>query len=182
MQRISITLMAAFFLLLTGCASINKYNLTKDIEVDAASDPKANLSGYKTYAWLGAGEILNDPEKRWKQTDLPIAGDIKYLIDRELRERGINLAEPASADLAVAFFIGIDMEAQKLKKNPDTKVEMLQNIPEAGLIVALIDTKSGFVVWVGEAVGELNKDATDEEVRERLDYAVTEMIKLYPKK
>ena len=182
MQKIYITLLAAFFLLLKGCASINKYNVTKDIKVDAATSPKANLSGYKTYAWLGAGELLNDPEKRWKQTDLPIAGDIKYLIDRELRKHSIQLANPTNADLGVAFFIGIDMEAQKLKENPDTKVEMLQNVPEAGLIIALVDTQSGFVVWVGEAIGELQKDATDEEVRERLDYAVTEMIKLLPEK
>ena len=176
MQKIYFTLMAAFFLLLTGCASV-----TKDIKVDAATDPKANLSGYKTYAWLGAGELLNDPNKRWKQTDLPITGDIKYLIDRELRKHGINLSEPANADLAVAFFIGIDMEAQKLKKNPDTKVEMIENVPEAALIIALVDTKSGFVVWVGEAVADLMENPSDKVVRERLDYAVTEMIKLLPK-
>ena len=177
MKKFILALLAAFYLVLSGCASV-----TKDITVDAATDPKANISGYKTFAWLGAGEILNDPEKKWKQTDIPVAGDLKYLIDRELRKRGLVLASPENADLAVAFFVGIDMEAQKLKKNPDTKVEMLQNIPEAGLVIALVDTQSGFVVWVGEAVGELQKDATDEEVRERLDYAVTEMIKLLPKK
>ncbi len=175
MQKIYITLLAAFLIFLTGCASI-----TKDIQVDAASDPKANLSGYKTYTWLGAGEVLNDPGKKWKKTDLPIAGNIKYLIDREMRKHGITPAQPANADLGVAFFIGIDMEAQKLQKNPETKVEMIENVPEAGLIIALVDTKSGFVVWVGEAVGELSENASDEVVEQRIDYAVTEMFKLLP--
>lgn len=177
MQKIYITLLATFLMLLTGCASV-----TSDIKVDAESDPKANLSGYKTYTWLGAGEVLNDPEKKWKQTDLPIAGNIKYLIERELLKHGINRAKPANADLGVAFFVGIDMEAQKLKKNPETEVEMIENVPEAGLIIALVDTKSGFVVWVGEAVGELSENATDEVVEERIDFAVTEMFKLLDNK
>ena len=177
MQKIYFTLLAAFFLLLTGCAGV-----TSDINADAKSDPKANLSGYKTFAWIGAGEVLNDPNMRWKPSNVPVAGDIKFLIDRELRKRGMNLASPANANLGVAFFLGIDMEAQKLKKNPETKVEMLKNVPKAGLIVALIDTKTGFVVWIGRAVGEVQENATDEEVRERLDYAVSEMFKLFPKK
>ena len=149
---------------------------------DAKSDPKAHLGEYKSFAWIGAGEVLNDPDGRWKPTNVQIAGDIKYLIDRELRKRGLGLANPDNAELGVAFFLGIDMEAQKLKKNPETKVEMLENVPKAGLVVALVDTKTGFVVWIGRAVGELQENATDEVVRERLDYAVSEMFKLFPKK
>jgi len=49
---------ALLVLVLVACAS----PLTQDIKVDAEADPKANLAGYNTYAWLGSAAILNDPK------------------------------------------------------------------------------------------------------------------------
>ena len=124
--------------------------------------------------------VLNDPEGKWQPPKMNIAEDIKFLIDRELRKRGIyNNAE--NPDLAVAFFMGVDMEAMELKTDPKSKQEMLTNVPEAALVVALIDPYTGYWVWLGESEGELQKNPTDEVIRKRLDYAVTEMFKKLPK-
>ena len=57
MNRNYPTIFIIVLMLLAGCASVP----TKDIQVDAQADPKANFSGYKTYAWLGAAAIVNDP-------------------------------------------------------------------------------------------------------------------------
>ena len=176
MKRFYFALLAAFFLLLSGCAST-----TKDIVVDSAKDPKVNLSGYKSYAWLGAAKFLNDPSGNWEPPQFDLAGDIKYLVDREMKKRGIVLVEPAEADLAVAFFVGVDMDAQKLKKDPDTKVEMLKNIPKGALVVALVDVSTGFVVWIGKATAEIQQGASTELAQERLDYAISKMFKEMPK-
>jgi PBP1b-binding outer membrane lipoprotein LpoB len=172
MKKINVALFAAFFLLLSGCASV-----TKDIVVDSAKDPKVNLSGYKTYAWLGAANFLNDPNGSWEPPKFDLAGDIKYLIDREMKKRGITLVEAQDADLAVAFFVGVDMDAQKLKKDPKTKVEMLKNIPKGALVVALVDAETGYVVWIGKATADVQQGATTEVVQERLDYAISQMFK-----
>lgn len=166
----------AAFLLLTGCASV-----TSDIKVDTAVDPKAKLSGYKTYAWLGAMKMLNDPNHLWETPKIDVAGDIKYLIDRNMRKHGIMLSKPEDADLAVAFFIGVDMQAMKLKTDPKTKKELLQNVPEGALVVVLIDSETGYVIWVGKATAEIQENASPELVRDRLDYAITEMFKKLPK-
>lgn len=169
------TLVLAFFLILmSGCASV-----TKDIMIDAQASTSAKLSSYESYAWLGKGSILRDPEKKWQPPKMNIAGDIKYLIDRELRKRNI-FSHVSDPDLAVAFFMGIDMKAMKLKVDPETKKEILENVPKAALVVVLIDTETDYVVWMGKAVGELQDNPKDEIVRERLDYAVSEMFKKMP--
>ena len=173
MKNFNISLIVTMLFLLSACAG----NVTKDIVVDAKVDPKADLSGYKTYAWLGAAKMLNDPEKRWQTPKMDVAGEIKYLIDRELQKHDI-FAVTEEPDLAVGFFMGIDMETMELKEDPNNKVEVLKNVPKAGLIVVLTDVQTGYVVWMGVAEGDLQEGASDEMVRARIDYAVSNMFKM----
>ena len=161
--------------LLSGCAHFNcKYN---DIEVDAQTDSKANMSAYTSYSWLGAMALLNDPTNKWQPPEMDIAGDIKYLIDRELHKKGIN-SDPVNPELAVAYFIGINMDAMQLKDDPDTAGDVLENIPQGALVVALINVETGYVVWLGLAKANIKQGASAELVRERIDYAVSNMFKL----
>ena len=176
MRYFNIVFITAICLLLTACASV-----TSDIKVDANVDPKAKMGGYKTYDWLGAARLLRDPNKVWQPPKVDIAGDIKWLVDRELRKRGI-FKTASKPDLAVSFFMGIDMEAIELKEDPESKNEVLVNVPRAGLIVVLIDVETGYVVWLGAAEAELQENPTDEVVSTRLDFAVSQMFKLLPKK
>ena len=174
MKKYYLVILSAFLLMLSGCATV-----TRDIQVDAELIPNVKLSNYKTYDWLSSRGILKDPNKTWQPPRFDIAGDIKFLIDRELRKREIYGTKD-KPDLAVSFFIGIDMEHQVLKLDPDTKLEFNKKIPKGALIVALIDVSSGEVVWLGEAVADVQENVTDEVMRERLDYAVREMFKLLP--
>jgi len=176
MNKNYVLLFTIVVMLLSGCASTP----TKDIEVDAQADPKANFSGYKTYAWLGSAAIVNDLYGRWEPPAFDSDAEIKYLIDRELRKRGKiqNLNNP---DMIVAFAAGIDMEALGLKVDPKTKIDMLENIPQGGLLVVLVDSKSGFVIWAGMATGEVQQNPDTETIKARLDYAVTQLFKKLPK-
>ncbi|MGY6277266.1 DUF4136 domain-containing protein [Methylomonas sp. MgM2] len=171
----TITILVLFLTFLAGgCASV-----TKDIEIDATADPTIKFSGYKSYGWLAEISGLNDPDGVWQPPKMDIAEDIKYLIDRELGKRGIySYAE--NPDLAVAFFMGVDMEALELKTDPKTKQDIMSKVPSAALAVALIDANTGYVVWVGEAIGEIQKNPSDELIRKRLDYAVSEIFKKLP--
>ena len=78
MKKLNSALVALLILFITACAS----PLTQDIEVDADADPKANLAGYKTYAWLGSAAILYDPKGRWEPPEFDADAEIKFLIDR----------------------------------------------------------------------------------------------------
>lgn len=163
-------------MLLAGCASVP----TKDITVDAQADPKANFSGYKSYAWLGAAAIINDPYGQWEPPNFDADAEIKYLIDRELRKRGM-LQNSADPDLIVAFAAGINMAALELKVDPKTKINNLENAPRGGLLIALVDSESGFAIWIGVATADIQKQPDARTVKARLDYAVTQLFRKLPK-
>jgi hypothetical protein len=172
MRQLSLFTIIPFLLaLLAGCAPY-----AKDILVETELDPKTNISAYKSYAWLGDVSILNDPNEKWQPSGLDISSEIKFIVDRELRASGLHLSD-APPELAVSFLVGADMEAMKLKVDPDSKLESLKNVPEAALVVILMDVATENVVWIGKAEGEVQEGANPEQVRQRIDYAITEMFK-----
>jgi hypothetical protein len=163
-------------LLITSCSTTP----TRDIEIDATADPKISFSGYKTYAWLASAQILYDPEGQWEPRNVDIDAEVQFMINSELRKRGI--AEAASnPDMLVAYAAGVDMTSLNLKENPETSEKLLENIPRAALIIALVDADTGYVIWLGEAVGEVQQGADEATVRARIDYAIREMFRLLPK-
>lgn len=173
MKKFYPALMALFVLILTACAS----PLTQDIEVDAEADPRANLAGYKTYAWLGSAAILYDPKGKWEPPEFDADAEIKFLIDRELRKRGMQEVA-VNPDMIVGYAAGIDMEALQLVEDKESKIQMLQNVPTGSLVIVLIDGNTGNPVWASAAVADVQQEITTEDVRKRLDYAVTQMFKL----
>lgn len=149
---------------------------TKDIQVDRATDAKVNLSAYKTYAWLGSAAVLNDPEGQWQPAEFDISSHIKFLINRELLNRDLTQVQGSEADIVMSFFMGVDMDAKKLKADPKSDVEIPVNVPKAALIVVALDSDTGYVIWIGTATGDVIKDATMEITKARLDYAIKKMF------
>ena len=165
----------ALVLLVTGCASV-----TKDIVVDTDMDPKANLKDYSTYTWLASAAILYDPEGKWEPPQFDADAEIKFLIDRELRARGMTESSD-NPDLIVAFAAGIDMATMEIKIDPASNLETLRNVPMGALAVALIDGKTGLAIWGGVATAEIQQNPGPDVIKKRLDYAVTSMFKKLPR-
>lgn len=172
----TIYLFVMLTVLLTGCASVPK----SDIKVEAEADPKVDFSGYKTYAWLGSAAIVNDSFGQWEPLSFDADAEIKFLLDRELRNRGMTESTTAP-DLIVAFAAGIDMDALELKQDPEAEASILKNVPQGGLLVVLVDSKSGFLVWMGIATADIQQDIDATNAKLRLNYAVTQMIKTLPR-
>jgi hypothetical protein len=84
-------------------------------------------------------------------------------------------------DLIVAYAAGIDMDRLELKVDPKTKINMVESVPRGGLIVVLVDSQSGFVIWIGSATAEIQDKPTTQTVKARLDYAVSKLFKQLPK-
>jgi len=162
-------------LLFAGCATVPK----KDIKINTQADPKANFNGYKTYGWLSGAAIVNDPQGQWEPPSFDADAEITFLIDRELRKHGMseNTIDP---DMIVAYAAGIDMDVLELKVDPNTKMELLENVPQGGLVIVLIDRQSGFVIWLGVATAEIQESPDTNTVKARLDYAVTRLFKELP--
>jgi hypothetical protein len=60
-----------------------------------------------------------------------------------------------NSDILVAYALGLDMAALKLKQNPQTKLKTMENVPQTGLVVLLIDPDTGILIWAGVATAEL---------------------------
>jgi hypothetical protein len=175
MKKLLLTL-TAVLLLLTGCAS----SVTKDIMVDADADPKVNFAGYSTYKWLGSAAIVYDPEGQWEPPQFDADAEIKFLIDRELRKRGMT-ETAGNADMIVAFAAGIDMASMEIKVDPESELSTLENVPMGALTVILIDSSTGLAIWGGVATAEIQQSPDQEIIRQRLDFAVSSMFKKLPR-
>lgn len=169
LQSLSILVLAIF---ISACAP----SLTKDIEVDAASDPKVNLKAYTTYAWNGSVILFNDPEGKWATPKLDVSSEIKFQIDKQLRAKGLTEVADQNAEIAISFFAGVDMDAQSLKFDPATDVAIPENAPKSALIVVASDVKTGYVIWVGIATADIKIGATVAESKARIAYAVNKMF------
>jgi hypothetical protein len=166
----------AALLLVTGCAT----SVTKDISVDTDSDPKTNFSGYKSYAWLGSATIVYDAEGKWEPPSFDADAEIKFLIDRELRKRGM-VEDSLNPDMIVIFAAGVDMDVMQYKVDPESEIDLLENVPLGALSVVLVDADTEIVIWAGLATAEIQEEPSSEVVKKRLDYAVTEMFKELPR-
>ena len=175
MKRVLLLGLAVTYFLLSGCATVP----TDDIKIATEADPKAKFSGYKTYAWLGSAGVLLDPEGKWKPADFDIDAEVTFLINKELRDRNM-LETDKKPDLIVSYILGVNMAALKKKMDPKTEIQILQNIPQGALVVALIDAESGFIVWAASATAEI-KNLETEQAKQRLDYVTSEMFKQLPK-
>jgi len=162
-------------ILVAGCTSVS----TKDIAVDVQVNPKANFSGYESYAWLSTAAILNDTYGQWEPPAFDADAEIKYLIDRELRKRGM-LQTRFDPDVIVAFAAGIDMDALGLRVGPKSRMTW-ENVPMGALIIALVDGESGFVIWRGVATADVQRQPDTETAKARLEYAVNQLLRRIPK-
>ena len=154
--------------------------LTSDIEAESHANPDINYDSYKTYAWAGSAQIIFDPVGQWEQPTLDMDEEVRFVINRELRNHGVYQVAK-DPDLLVAFAAGIDTTVLELKEDPDSDKKVLTNVPKAALLIALIDADTGYAVWLGFAVGDVQKQQSVENIRARIDYAVSEIFKPYNK-
>lgn len=176
MNKKTLFLFVLLITFLAACATVP----TQDIKVDAQSDPKANISAYKTYSWLASAAIIHDSYGQWEPQSFDADAEIRGLFDRELQKRGMTVNNSAP-DVLVAFAAGIDMDALGIKTDPKTGKDMLANIPQGGLVVTLIDSDTGFAIWVGVITADVQQNADAETVKARLSYAIKKLIKKLPK-
>ncbi len=173
-KTVIFTLVIGFFM--AGCAT----TLTRDIEVDAQADPKINMAGYKTYAWLGSAQIVHDPDGQWEPPQFDADAEIRFLINREMRKLGMKEVM-GNPDLVVAFAAGIDMAALELKEDAKREMTILENTPKGALVVLFLDAQTGRAVWAGAATGEVQqRKLSSEDVKKRLDFAVSRMFRKVP--
>lgn len=157
-------------LFLSGCAT-----LTKDIDVRTETAPGVALADYKSFAWVASAKIINDPHGNWEPTNFDADAEIKFLLLKELRNKGLE-ETMRNPDLLLLFAAGVDMQNLELVKDPKTKINSLEEVPKGALLVIMVDPATQHPVWVGTATGDVKSGRSNEEVRRRLAYAVKKML------
>jgi hypothetical protein len=152
---------------------------TDDIRVDTIRDITFNVEGFDTYAWVGAAAAVRDPDREWTPSGLDVASELKFLVDRELRERGRSQVVQDPKMVAI-FAIGLDMKAVEVSINPESDTKEFEPSPKAGVFVYLIHPRTRYVVWAGRAIGDVTENITIEQAKERLEHAVDQMFEDFP--
>lgn len=165
-------LMLSFVMLLflSACAT-----LTEDIQVETETAPGVNLADYKSFAWVASAEIVNDPYGNWEPTDFDADAEIKFLLLKELRNKGLK-ETTRNPDLLLIFAAGVDMQNLEFVEDSKTKLSSLEEVPKGALLVIMVDSRTRHAIWAGIAKGDVKADRSNEDVRKRLTYAVNTML------
>lgn len=172
-RSIAIVLLTA---LLNACGS----SLTADIKTESAADEKVNFAGMKSYAWYAGLGALNDETELWADPKFDMLGEFKFVIDRELRKKGFS--ESTKPDVFVAFLVVANVDqVKKIDEQRSENLDNLKGVGKGALVIELIDAESAKTIWLGAATAEVSSKFTDEERKQRIDYAVSELIGQLPK-
>jgi hypothetical protein len=179
MQRAILSLVAVLSLALaaSSCAKTP----TSDIHVHSAADAKTNFKGYKTYTWYGTMGVLRDQTGTWMPRDRDTVAELKFLIDKKMRELGLAEAKEV-ADLQVGMLIVADVQQlEQIQAERAQEVTGFEPVGKGALVVELIDNDTGKTVWMGGAEGEARGSYTVEQSNERLAYAIDKLFDELPR-
>jgi hypothetical protein len=161
--------------LVSACSSVS----TSDIHVQSAADEKANLAGYKTFAWSTSDSLLLDRTGVWAEKDFDARKEIEFLVDKALRQRGLVVSQ-GEPDLWVDLSILAEIQSVEENKTKRREAVTFDPVGEGALVVELIDAETEKTVWIGGAKGDIRHSRTTDESKQRLAYAVDELFKKLP--
>ncbi|MHC4990211.1 MAG: DUF4136 domain-containing protein [Planctomycetota bacterium] len=161
---------------LLGCATDSAF---KDIKIETEANAKVNAGAYDTYAWVAAAAAVLEGERQWNPPDLDIGAEITFLVDRELRAKGMTQVTQ-SPEVLVLYGVGVDMTAMQEVDTTTEGGQEFENIPQGGVLVILVDAATAQPIWAGSARANISEEPSAELAKKRLDHAVTQMFKRFP--
>jgi hypothetical protein len=153
---------------ITGCVS------TSDIEVETVKSEKANLKGYKTYEIIKESGATDEIKKEKTLENVDIDASLKKMINEELAKRG-KVEVKENPDFYVAYLLGSDMNAMRITLDKEGR-STIANVPEAAMILMLVDADTGSIIWLSTAEGEY-KSLPREAKHKRMKYTIEKMLK-----
>lgn len=184
-QRLSLLLLAVAALLLAACSS--------GPQIKADYDPSVDFSQYQTFNFYNPMGIENPNYSS-------ILGQMfRDAITREMEKRGYTLADNPDLMMNVSAILE-DKTKVTTYNDPmyggyygyrrgfydpwygygyGTSTHVSQ-YTEGTVNIDMVDAKAKRMVWEGIAVGRVNEDRSNAEVREAINAGVLEMFSSYP--
>ena len=161
-------------------------------------DPSADLSHYKTFAWIGPGPLTKAKSGMNTASFISPLDDqrIRSSVNRTLEKMGYWLAVPPDeADLIVAYSVGSE-DKVRVHQSPgrattiypygggyrygswhSTSSVIVQQYQEGTLSIELYDGKTEQAVWVGWASKRLSRS---DDSRAVISEAVSKILQEFP--
>jgi len=159
---------------------------TSPIKTSHDSDPEADFSRYKSYAWIKDGPLIGPSVGAASPSSYvsPIDDQrIRAGVEGELAAKGYSkAASREAADLVVSYAIGTE-EKTRVRQNPGMSsvyygsTVSVQQYTEGTLAIEFWDRRSKQAVWVGWASKRLSKS---DDSRETIGQAVTMTLEPFP--
>ena len=163
---------------INACSTMSASSVS-DISIEVEIAPKANFNGYNSYTWIEGASIMYDPMGQWEPPGFDADAEVVFLIDRELRAKGMSESS-SNPDILIGFAAGIDMAKVEYKENPEKNFKSLEAAPEGAIVILMVDADTDVIIWAGTATADIQGN-TDLNIKKRLDYVVTQMLKKLPK-
>jgi len=154
---------------------------TSDIHVHSAADSKANLAAYKSYAWDMNAGVLRDSTGAWTRKDVDVQSEVQFLVDKQLRERGLTQTQSSPALLVSTLILADVQQLEEIKSKHGEVASTLDPVGKGALLIELVDGQTGKTVWLGAAEGDVRGSNSVEVGKQRLAYAVDQLFSKLPK-
>jgi hypothetical protein len=159
--------LALVVLLVAGCG----------VRVAVESDESARHGQWKTWSWLSRPPVAAG------DTAYALADErVRTAFDREMKTRGFRRVERERPDFLVTYYAAIErpIEAKAVAYaagGPSRTAANAQGLYEQGmLLVDVLDSRSGKLVWRGAGRKVFTPEQSPEERRERIDQAVASVV------
>jgi len=165
-------------ILIVGCSSLSVYH---DIDTDA------DFTTYKTYDWKPASAVSSEEDGETKSQNSKLAPLIESTVDAQLIDKGLR-RDTDNPDLLVRHLGGaantIDVTGYGYSYGESYSGWQGDSIglypyKEGSLVLDLIDTKTGKLVWRGTAQGTV-VSSTAKQDRKMVVNAIKKMFENYP--
>jgi hypothetical protein len=164
-------------LVLVAAAFVGCSTITTTVDYDKSED----FSKYRTYGWMGTGNLRNDlVEKR-----------IVAAVDQQLAAKGLTKSD--NPDVLVAVHGRLGKETQITAYNTGwgygyrrggmgVTTATAKEIPVGTLIVDLVDGKDKDLVWRGTASSTIEASDSPDAREKKIQEAVQKILENYPPK
>ncbi|RJP58986.1 MAG: DUF4136 domain-containing protein [Candidatus Auribacter fodinae] len=176
-------LCAVLLLTLSGCAP---FTITTNY------DTEANFASLKTFDWMPNARItVNDP----RVIDHVVESNIRSAVISALAEKGYTMDTSGNPDFYVAYHASLQEKTDTVTYNryygytgryeywgPQMEETYTYTYDEGTLILDFIDAKTKQPIWRGSAKADVRFNNSPEQKRNKVNQAVTEMLKTFPPK
>lgn len=161
----------------------------RSIQVQSDYDPTVSFGAIDTYAWLppigpegGRGTIMDDL----------LSQRVQRAVNDQLRSKGLELVEPARADLLVAYQMSVEerLDVDTVHygyrygrwgyAGPAHTTTYVREYEQGTLVIDLIAPEERRLIWRGVGRTRLRDQATPEQREAHIREVVSAILERYP--